>query len=155
MIDGWQHVLAWVRTHGLKPDAVFLLKYVAKQKGLPPDVARLILMWCKDFATDPDAIWRLSTLIHNIGPDLAEQALQASESVLEPILTKPNLKFVTRSQVSTILGDLTDFEPLRTGPAKDGLLNLLLRWVNHPQSFAGTRFHAPHNQKRAFISMLV
>jgi hypothetical protein len=148
-------VLEWLMSHRLEQDAVYLLKYVVKQRVLPDDVTQKILAWCSDFAADPDAIWRLSTLTAHVGHDLALEVLRTSESVLEPILANPYLPGLTRSQVTTVLGNLSRLEPLCSEPLSRELNALLRRWISHPQSFEASFRHGPHHQTRRFLARLV
>ena len=147
-------VFEWVRAHSLERNAVYLLKYLTKQRVLPDDVTVKILNWCADFADDPDAIWRLNSLSAHIGADLFMEAVRASESVLEPIIANPNLEGVTRSQVTTVLGNLAKLEHLGSPPSRE-LDALLCRWMNHPQSFEPYARHAPYHQTRQFLTRLL
>ncbi len=150
-----KHVLEWLMTHRLEQDAVYLLKYVVKQRVLPDDVTLKILTWCSDFAADPDTIWRLDSLTAHISYDLSLEALRTSESVLEPILANAYLRDVTRSQVTTVLGNLSRLEPLGSEPASRDFNTLLRRWISHPQSFEASSHHGPHHQTRQFLARLV
>ncbi|HEY2321903.1 MAG TPA: hypothetical protein VGJ82_03480 [Thermoanaerobaculia bacterium] len=149
------HVFDWVRTRPLGLDASYLLKYVVRQRVLPDDVALKALAWCANFASDPDAIWRLTSLTAHVGDDLFGEALRTSEPVLEPILANPQLSVVTRSQVTTVLWNLSTLEHLASQPPSRELDTLLRRWMNHPQSFEPTPYQAPLQQKRQFLTRLV
>lgn len=144
-------VLEWIRTHTLERSAVYLLKYVVKQRVLPDDVTAKILEWCAEFAHDPDAIWRLNSLSAHISSDLFIEAVRASAAVLEPIFAKPDLPGVTRSQVTTVLGNLVKLEHLGSHESRE-LDALLCRWMNHPQSFEPEPAHAPHHQTRQILA---
>ena len=146
-----KHVFEWMRTHTLERNAVYLLKDVVKQRVLPDDVTVKILDWCTRFAGDPDAIWRLNSLSAHIGAELFTEALRASEAVLEPLLANPDLSGVTRSQVTTVLGNLAKLEHLGSPPSRE-LDALLCRWMNHPQSFEPVARHAPHHQTRQVLA---
>jgi hypothetical protein len=148
-------VFEWMRTHTLERDAVFLLKYVVKQRVLPDDVTLKILDWCANFADDPDAIWRLNSLSAHIGADLFVEAVRASAVVLEPLFANPNLPSITRSQVTTVVGNLATLERVASHPGSRELDSLLCRWMDHPQSFEPTPRHAPHHQTRPFIIRLL
>ncbi|HEX7140830.1 MAG TPA: hypothetical protein VF219_23455 [Vicinamibacterales bacterium] len=150
-----KQVYEWVRTHSLERDAVYLLKYVVKQRVLPDDVTLKILGWCGNFADDPDAIWRLNSLSAHISADLLVEAVRASESVLEPLFANPDLPGVTRSQVTTVLGNLWKLEHLGSHPVSRELDSLLCRWMNHPQSFEPSARHAPYHQIRPFLVRLL
>ena len=143
-----------MRTHSLERGAVYLLKGVVKQRVLPDDVTAKILDWCARFADDPDAIWRLNSLSAHISDDLFMEAVRASESVLEPIFANPDLPGITRSQVSTVLGNLAKLEHLGSPPSRE-LDALLCRWMNHPQSFEPAPRHAPYHQTRQFLTRLI
>lgn len=112
-------VLEWIRTHTLERSAVYLLKYVVKQRVLPDDVTAKILERCADFADNPDDIWRLNSLSAHVSSDLFMEAVRASEAVLEPIFAKPDLPGVTRSQVTTVLGNLVKLEHLDSHTSRE------------------------------------
>jgi len=150
-----KQVFEWVRTHTLRRDAVYLLKYVVHQRVLPDDITLKVLQWCADFADDPDAIWRLNSLSAHISSDLFEDAVRASASALEPVFNTPDLPGVTRSQVTTILGNLAKLEDFGSYPQSRELDALLCRWMNHPQSFEPTIRHAPYHQNRQFLTRLL
>lgn len=149
-----KQVFEWLRTHSLGRDAVYVLKYVVKQRVLPDDVTLKILAWCANFADDRDAIWRLNSLSAHIGGDLFVEAVRASGSVLEPLFANPDLPGVTRSQVTTVLGNLAKLEHVASHPESRELDSLLCRWMNHPQSFEPTARHAVHHQTRQFLIRL-
>lgn len=149
------YLLDWLLAHQLERDAVHVLKYVVKQPILPDDVTRKILQWCTDFVDDPDAIWRLSSLTAHVNYDLAMEALRASQTVLAATCAGPYMSGVTRSQVTTVLGNLAQLEPLREGPASRELDDLLCSWMNHPASFEPSWDHGRHHQTRSFLARLV
>lgn len=148
-------VLEWVMTHSLERDAVFILKYVVRQRVLPDDVTLKILAWCSHFATDPDAIWRLSSLTAHVSFDLSVEALRAAVVVLEPIFESPQPSGLTRSQVTAVLGNLSRLDPLRSEPMSHELDSLFVRWIRHPESFEPSVRHGPHHQTRHFLARLV
>lgn len=148
-------VFDWVRIHGLERDAVFLMKYVTKQRILPDDVTLTILKWCTTFAGDPDAIWRLNSLSAHISVDLFDEAVRASQATLEPLFADATLAGVTRSQVTTVLGNLAKLEHFASHPPLPELDALLCRWMNHPQSFEPTARHGVYHQTRAFLIRLL
>jgi hypothetical protein len=150
-----KQVLEWLSTHGLERDAVYVLKDVVKQRVLPDDVTLKILAWCAKFADDRDAIWRLTALTAHVGAELFLETVRASEAVLEPIFADANLPGVTRSQVTTVLGNLAKLEQVASHPASRELDSLLCRWMNHPQSFEPTARHAPYHQTRQFLIRLL
>jgi hypothetical protein len=145
----------WVRAHSLERDAGYLLKSVVHQRVLPDDVTLKVLKWCADFADDPDAIWRLNSLSAHISSDLFEEAVRASASTLDPLFANPDLSGVTRSQVTTILGNLAKLEDFGAHPQSRELDALLCRWMNHPQSFEPSIRHAPYHQNRQFLTRLL
>jgi hypothetical protein len=150
-----KHVLEWLRMHGLERNAVYVLKDVVRQRVLPDDVTLKILAWCVKFADDRDAIWRLTELTAHVGADLFVEAVRASASVLEPIFANANLPGVTRSQVTTVLGNLAKLEDLASHPPSRELDALLCRWMDHLQSFEPSPRHALHYQTRVFLTRLL
>jgi hypothetical protein len=150
-----EQVLEWLSAHGLERDAVYVLKDLVKQRLLPDDVTLKILAWCAKFTDDPDAIWRLADLTAHVGAELFAETLQASGTVLEPIFANENLTGVTRSQVTTVLGNLATLEQVASPPESRELDALLCRWIDHPQSFEPSRRHAPHHQTRSFLTRLL
>lgn len=148
-------VFEWLRAHSLERNAVYVLKDVVKQRILPDDVTLKILGWCANFADDRDAIWRLTEVTAHVGAERFVEAVRASASVLEPLFANPNLPGVTRSQVTTVLGNLATLEDLASHPASPELDALLCRWMDHPQSFEPSRRHALHHQTRPFLIRLL
>lgn len=148
-------VFDWVRIHGLERDAVYVLKEVVKQRVIPEDVTRTILEWCAKFAHDHDAIWRLNSLSAHISADLFAEAVRASELVLEPMFADSYLSGVTRSQVTTVLGNLAKLELIGSHPPSGELDALLCRWMNHPQSFEPAARHGVYHQTRQFLIRLL
>ena len=150
-----KEVFEWVRTHTLERDAGYLLKHVVRQRVLPDDVALKILNWCAEFAHDRDAIWRMSSLSAHVSADLFLDALRVAVPVLAPSFANPSLLPVTRSQVTTVLGNLTTLEHLASHPQSPELDALLCRWMNHPQSFEASPDHGRHHQTRHFLLRLI
>ena len=150
-----KQVFEWLRAHTLERNAVYVLKHVVKQRALPDDLTLKALKWCADFADDRDAIWRLNSLSAHISSDLFVEAVRASAAVLEPLFANPDLSGVTRSQVTTVLGNLVKLEDFGSHPTSRELDALLCRWMNHPQSFEPSIRHAPYNQNRQFLTRLL
>lgn len=150
-----EYILEWLMNHSLERDAVYVLKYVVKQRVLPDDVTVKILDWCSKFVDDPDVVWRLNSLTAHISGDLFVEALRTSALILDSLFGKPHLSGLTRSQVTTILGNLSALDLLRSTPPSHELNTLLCRWINHPQSFEPTSLHGPHHQTRQFLARLV
>ena len=61
--------LAWFSGHAATIEAGFVLKYIARQTGLPLDVLHAAIRWCALFPASEDAIWRavalLRTYVHS------------------------------------------------------------------------------------------
>jgi hypothetical protein len=74
---------------------------------------------------------------------------------LEPLFANPDLPGVTRSQVTTVVGNLAKLEHLGFHPASRELDALLCRWMNHPQSFEPEARHGPYHQTRQFLTRLL
>jgi hypothetical protein len=149
------HVFDWLRAHSLERNAVYVLKDVVKQRILPDDITLKILGWCGKFADDRDAIWRFTVLSAHISAELFEEAVRASATVFEPLFANPELPGLTRSQVTTVLGNLATLEQVVSTAESRDLDALLCRWMDHPQSFEPSRRHAPHHQTRAFLMRLL
>jgi hypothetical protein len=150
-----KEVFEWLMTHGFERNAGYLLKYVVKQRVLPDDVTLQVLGWCAKFADQPDAIWRLNSLLAHVSADLFPEALRASEAVLEPMFSDASLSGLTRSQVTTILGNLAKLEQIASLSPSRELDSLLCRWMSHPQSFGPSLLHAPQHQTRQLLARLV
>jgi hypothetical protein len=150
-----EHVFEWLRTHSHERNAVYVLKDVVKQRIIPDDVTLKILAWCARFSDDRDAIWRLTELTAHVGAERFVEAVRASASVLEPLFANPNLPGITRSQITTVLGNLATLEDLASHPASRDLDVLLCRWMDHPQSFEPSRRHGPYHQTRPFLIRLL
>ena len=150
-----EHVFEWLRTHGLERNAVYVLKDIVKQRILPDDVTLKSLDWCAKFSDDRDAIWRFAELTAHVGAERFAETVRASAAVLEPLFANANLPGITRSQITTVLGNLAMLEGLASQPGSRELDLLLCRWMDHPQSFEPSRRHGLRHQTRPFLTRLL
>lgn len=129
-------VLAWLRTHHDDWEATHLLKYVTKQDDLPTESVREILYWCRVWANDKDALWRLSTLLDHNEPtaDLTSDYISAAEAVLSSQLQSDHLDDIQRGQISFVVSSLASLEP-PTVALLSALNRLIISWLRHPESY--------------------
>jgi hypothetical protein len=57
--------LAWFNGHAADYDASFLLKYIARQRDLPTESLHAAIRWCRRYAAEEDAVWRVASLLNN------------------------------------------------------------------------------------------
>jgi len=55
--------LEWFDKYRTKIDAVFVLKYIVRQKDLPSDAIRNAILWCARFSDHEESIWRITSLL--------------------------------------------------------------------------------------------
>lgn len=55
--------LAWFSAHAATIEAGFVLKYIIRQKDLPPTILHAAIRWCALFPDSEDAIWRVMSVL--------------------------------------------------------------------------------------------
>jgi hypothetical protein len=149
--------IRWLSQHCDSAKAVYVTKFLAKQKDIPIETVVDILTWCRTFPTHMDAIWRLRQLgSHLLNVDVAEEVIVTCEAVLEPLMSKETpLKPVVRDQITTLFSYLIAASGLRSGAFRERVDDLLLSWLRTPSSFGTSP--APHNniQRSAYTQRIV
>lgn len=140
----WDAATAWLAKHRLEESAVFVTKFIARQRDLPAQTVRDVLAWCRSFPTNEDALWRLTQLGTNLFVvGVEEDAVSASEAVLADVLLPTSgPSRVTRSQVTTLISYLLDLAQTQSQPLRERVDSLFVRWLRHPLSFG--RDPQPH-----------
>jgi hypothetical protein len=140
----------WLAEHYDKPEAVYLTKELAKQKHLPVETVRHILLWCKNFhnAKDNDAVWRLLHLkVKVLNSNVAVELLDASEKIIEFLLSKNRLDYRTKGQINTIFFDLFSNTGLQEPESIKRIEEIYLKWLKYPDSFGKNLTTFPPCQK--------
>jgi len=57
--------LAWFESYAAEMEAVFILKYIVRQKNLSPNILHAAIRWCALFSQNENAIWRATSLVTN------------------------------------------------------------------------------------------
>jgi len=147
----------WLRLYSDRAEAVYITKFLAKQRDIALDTVADILTWCCTFPTHEDAIWRLTQLRwHLLKPEIAEKVILTCEAVLRPlILGDIPLKPVTRGQTTTLFSYLIGARGLRADSLRPRVDALLLAWLRHPLSFGP--YPLPHTavQRTAYVQRIV
>jgi hypothetical protein len=112
----------------------YVSKALTKQDDLPDEAVLDILTWCRHFARNDDALWRLSQLEERIArPGVASEACHVAELLLDPWLDPASLPAPPiANNITRILASLTHI----TDPAlRERAGVLLARWLRHPHGF--------------------
>jgi len=142
--------IAGLRENREREEAVYLTKFLAKEKDIPIETVRDILVWCYKFPDNEDALWRLTQLGgHLLRDEVGEDVVRASEVVLQPRISGSSaLTPLVRSQVNTLFSYLMNADHFREGDFRAGIGTLFLTWLLYPGSLG--RDLRPHiNIQRA------
>src|SRR5258707_1231844 len=70
----------WLHQNAERLEAVYFTKFLSKQKDLPTETVKDILIWCRAFPTNEDALWRLTFLRERLFMDeVAEEVCLTAE----------------------------------------------------------------------------
>ncbi len=134
-----EHAITWFQTHWKTPEAGFILKYLGRQQELSTEVVQKILTWCRHFAADNDALWRLTSLAsHLLRTELQLEVASASAAVIRAALAQPEPPPIRCALVSLLFSILGQSASLRLGTR-----SLFLEWLRHPSSHF--RFYTGHD----------
>jgi hypothetical protein len=110
--------LLWFKRNRGNRDAVFVLKFIARQRELPLDTIEDIIFWCTTFPDDFDSICRIHPIIsHFAGAQekrLIETALLVLEHVDTEALTDKGVRCATLGTIGILAWKLRffpDIEP--------------------------------------------
>ncbi len=124
--------LQWLQEHHGEPRARFLTKYLARRRNLPAETLRQILRWCRLFAVEEDALWRLTSLKYQLFlPELQADVLAASETAILATLAQRKPTPVRCLLTSRLFWLLAKSPSLRVGTRL-----LFLEWLRHPVSYS-------------------
>ncbi|OLE53805.1 MAG: hypothetical protein AUG51_10975 [Acidobacteria bacterium 13_1_20CM_3_53_8] len=144
--------IRWLSQNYDKERAVYLTKFLAKQKDIPIETIKSILKWCQGFPNNEDAIWRLNQLrSHLLEKEVAEEVYATSEIVLKPLLLRTGLKPVTRGLIISLLSYLISASGLYEGQLRERVDILLLEWLRHPQSYGSYLQPELQNQRASYF----
>jgi hypothetical protein len=132
-------VIEWLQLNLAREEAVFVMKFLARQPDIPAGTVKDILMWCRLFPSHEDALWRLRQLgKHLLAQEVGEDVIDASIAVLEPLISgKISLTSVMRGQITTLFSYLIDARHLCSGDYRICVDDLLIAWLRNPNSFGG------------------
>ncbi|HZH29194.1 MAG TPA: hypothetical protein VEY11_00250 [Pyrinomonadaceae bacterium] len=131
------YAIEWLSLHYDKAEAVYLTKFMARQADLPVETIKNILNWCRKFAADEDALWRLLHLrLHFSNSEIAEELCSTVEVVFQHrfLSNEPpehEAKNLITSLFSFLIGELN----FRAGTLRERIDDLLLAWLRHPASY--------------------
>jgi hypothetical protein len=133
----WDAATAWLAKHQLEESAVYVTKFIARQRNLPANTVADVLSWCRAFPTNVDALWRLTQLRSNLLVDgVEEAAVSAAEVVLADLLLPTNrVQRVARELVTGLFSYLLELAETESGPLRERVDSLFVRWLRHPLSF--------------------
>jgi len=152
----WDAALAWLARHRLEESAVYVTKFIARQRDLPATAIGDVLAWCRTFPGSEDAVWRLTQLGQNLFVEgLEEDVLLTAEVVFDHLLTpSSDIKIVTRGQVTALLSYLVESYGMQFGAIRERVDLLLIRWLRHPMSFGNSPRPHPAVQRVTFLKRL-
>lgn len=152
----WDALLIWFEKHRTEETAVYLTKRIARQSDLSATTVRDVLAWCRAFSTNDDVLWRLTQLRHNLFiAGVEEDVVSTSEAVLAHLIQPiSSPESVTRGQIATLVSYLIDSSETLSGPLRERVDSLFVRWLRHPLSFG--RDPKPHYniQRTAYLRRL-
>ncbi|MCD4767858.1 MAG: hypothetical protein K8R34_15295, partial [Methanosarcinales archaeon] len=129
------YAIQWLSRNRDKAEAVYLTKFLAKQRGITVGTVKDILMWCQSFPDD--GLWRLTQLKINLyNEELGEEVVNTSETVLRPlILHGYPIPSVIKEQIPSLFSYLISAPKLRFGQLRTRVDMLLMIWLRNPASF--------------------
>ncbi len=129
-------IYEWFHRHRLDHHVgAYVGKALARYEGLPETTVRDLLAWCRAFANDEDALWRLSTLAWFSGNEAlsSEYVLTTEVIFYENARTKRDITADGATSVTYIFSYLC--ARITTGPLAERVDVLLVDWLNHPAAF--------------------
>jgi peptidyl-tRNA hydrolase len=150
--------IEWLSRNYDKAQAVYITKFIARQADIPVGTIRDILNWCRMFATDEDALWRLLHLRqHFSNSEVAEELCSTVEVVFQHrFLNNEPPGREAKNLITSLLSFFISEPNFRAGPLRGRIDVLLLAWVRHPASYGAypPRFNiqrAEHVRRVAFL----
>ena len=144
--------LHWLHLYRECEEAVFIIKEIAKQRGIPIESIRDILIWCGSFPGNPDCMWRLTGLGSSIlDPRLEADLWAASEPAINGCLngqTQPDP--TTRLQLGVLFSYLISLAR-RNADYQDGVNRLLVNWLRHPAAYGNDLQSVIVTQRTAYV----
>jgi hypothetical protein len=131
--------IRWLRLYHEKEVAGFITKYLAKQRELPVQAVLDILTWCRTYASNPDALWRLTTVAnHAMCDDTANDFHDTCKTIIDIYLPRQNIDETPAGQIAVVICFLIGIA-LRTPTLDDSVDNLFICWLRHPDSYGERR----------------
>ena len=147
----------WLREHCRSQEAVYLTKFLAKERDIPAQTVRDILTWCQTFPHNEDALWRMSALKHHLQrSEVAEHVCAAAEQIiLARRQCREPLTLTANAQMATIICWLCGPRHFRSGPLAARVDRLLLSWLRHPCSYGPYVERFPGSERREYVQRVV
>jgi hypothetical protein len=149
--------ILWLHQNYDKEEAVYLTKSLAKQKDIPLETIKEILMWCQRYPNNEDALWRFAQLgSHLLKDEIADEVMITSETIFLPlILHDISLTKMIRSQITTLFSYLINAPKLRSGKLRNRVDTLFLAWFRNPGSFGGDLKPHLNIQRWSYVQRVV
>ena len=131
--------IAWLHENRETKEAVYLTKYISKEKDITVDTIRDFLVWCRYFPDNEDALWRLTQLgKHLLHREIGEDIVETTEIILPIYLSSSHaLTVLVRGQINTLFSYLIDTSHFYEGDLRIRIDKLFLAWFRYPESFGG------------------
>ncbi|MCP4699561.1 MAG: hypothetical protein GY862_22340, partial [Gammaproteobacteria bacterium] len=130
-----QAVIRWLHQHYQTPEAVFVTKFLVRQKDLTPQTIQEILAWCRQYAADPDAVWRLSRLDeHLLNPEISEALCATAKSIVHSLCASESVPAFSKGQM-LVLSWLSEAPAFCALPLKQRRNSLFRAWLHYPAAF--------------------
>jgi hypothetical protein len=151
------YTILWLHKNYDKEEAVYLIKFLAKQRDIPDETVKDILMWCQRFPNNDDTLWRFTQLSnHLLKDEMAEDVIITSEIILLPlILHETSLTIMIRSQITTLFSYLINAHKLRSGQLRNRVDKLFLAWLRNPASFGSDPKPHINLQRQSYVQRVV
>ncbi len=135
--------LAWLKRNTKNPDAVFVLKFITKDHDLPSDAIEDVILWCRNFPDNMDAICRVWPVLSRFATRRVERPLtDTALLVLQDVQMDWLADKGVRAATLATLGDLVGKARFRRGitPAIDSVHAEILRQT---KVYATPALHEP------------
>ena len=149
--------IMWMHMNYDKLEAVYLSKFLAKQRDIPIETVKDILKWCQKFPDNEDAIWRLNQLSgHLLNEEIGEEVISTSEIVLSSLILNRNpLKSPIRNQINILFSYLFNAHKLSYNPLINRVDTIFNAWIRYHRSFGGDLFPNISIQQLGYVERMV
>jgi hypothetical protein len=147
----------WLHENREREDAVYLTKFISKEKDIPIGTIKDILVWCRSFPSNEDSLWRLTRLEkHLLLDDVSEDVLRTSEVILQPRISGSyRLKPEALGQINTLFSYLICADHFAKGDLRVTIDTLFLHWLRNPRSFGSGIIPHTNIQRASYFKRVV